>query len=195
MQASSRHARVAAIAKVVSALEKVPERKDWDRIVVATPAYKTLAADGMASKLSGMGIFSEPMCQAGCAPRLTTDDTRGLDMEPPNGVDTVTSEDKPLKARTYLAPYSYITVWVLDPTTLEVLDKEQGFDNQKLAEPAYKPALDPEQPSTQQYLNRRLATLISSSIGEAVLRSSVNEKRGTVEVGDVKIVKPEDAKK
>lgn len=84
---------------------------------------------------------------------------------------------------------------MLDPTTLEVLDKEQGFDNQKLAEPAYKPALDPEQPSTQQYLNRRLATLISSSIGEAVLRSSVNEKRGTVEVGDVKIVKPEDAKK
>jgi hypothetical protein len=111
-------------------------------------------------------------------------------------VDAVTSEDKPIKARTFLAPYSYITIWVLDPETLAVLDKQQGFDNQKLAEPLSKPPLDLDQSNDQQqYLNRRIAGLISLSIGEAVIRSEVNAKRGTVEVGDVKVIKPEDVKK
>jgi hypothetical protein len=110
-------------------------------------------------------------------------------------VDAITSDDKAIKTRTYLAPYSYITVWILDPQTLAVLDKQQGFDNQKLAEPVYKAPLNPDQSETQQYLNRRVAALISVSIGEAVLRSEVNAKRGTVEVGDVKVVKPEDVKK
>jgi hypothetical protein len=56
----------AAIAKVVSALEQLPQRHEWHRIVVATPAYKALAINGMASKLSGVGVFSQPLCQAGC---------------------------------------------------------------------------------------------------------------------------------
>lgn len=184
-----------AISKIVSALEKVPQRREWDRIVVATPAYRTLASNGLGSKLSGMGLFSEPLCQGGCGGWIRRDDARFLDQEPPDGVDAVTSEDKPIKARTYLAPYSYITVWILDPETLAVVDKQQGFDNQKLAEPVYKAPLNLDQTETQQYLNRRVAGLISLSIGEAVLRSEVNAKRGIVEVGEIKIVKPEDVKK
>jgi hypothetical protein len=184
----------AAISKIVSALERLPQRHEWDRIVVATPAYSALEINGMASKLSGMGLFSEPLCQAGCG-GFRRDDVRFLDQEPSDGVDAVTSEGKSIKARTYLAPYSYITVWILDPKTLAVLDKQQGFDNQKLAEPVYKAPLNLDQGDTQQYLNRRIAGLISSSIGEAVMRSEVNAKRGTVEVGEIRVVKPEDVKK
>src|SRR4029453_15512760 len=44
----------------------LPQRLEWDRIVVATPAYRALEQSGVASKLQGFGIFSEPLCQAGC---------------------------------------------------------------------------------------------------------------------------------
>ena len=184
----------AAIGKIVSVLETMPQRREWDRIVVATPAYRTLASNGIGSKLSGMGVFSEPLCQAGCG-GVRRDDARFLDQEPPDGVDAVTSEDKTIKARTYLAPYSYITVWVLDPQTLAVLDKQQGFDNQKLAEPVYKAPLDLDRADTQRYMDRRIAGLINSSISQAVMRSQVNDKRGTVKVGDVKVVTPDDVRK
>ncbi len=117
----------AAVGQIIEALKGVPQRSEWARIVVAVPAYQALAQNGMASKLQGCGLFSEPMCQAGCA-RLSPVDARALDPEPPDGVDAATSEDEAIKARTYLAPFSYIAVWILDPKSLEVLDKQQGFD-------------------------------------------------------------------
>jgi hypothetical protein len=178
-----------AIARIVHALEQVPQRRDWDRIVVAVPAYLSLARNGMASKLQGFGVFSEPLCQAGCA-RMRRADARYLDSEPPDGADAVTSEDKPIKTRTYIAPFSYIAVWVLDPVTLAVLDKQEAFDNQKLAEPVDKPPLDVDKSSTNAYVSARIASLIDSSVGEAVARSAVYERRADVRVGDVKDVTP-----
>jgi hypothetical protein len=62
-----------AISKIVAELEKMPERKEWDRIVIATPAYRALELNGLASKLQGFGLFSEPLCQGRCG-----DDLRSL---------------------------------------------------------------------------------------------------------------------
>jgi hypothetical protein len=169
----------------------LPQRLEWDRIVVATPAYRALEQSGVASKLQGFGIFSEPLCQAGC-PGLSRTDARALDSEPPDGVEAVTSEDKAIKARTYFAPFSFITVWILNPKTLMVLDKQQGFDHQKLAEPRDKPPLDLSKNDAQKYVAARIASLIEASVGEAVRRSEVNGKHGEVEVGDVKEVTPAD---
>jgi len=185
-----------AIGNIVSALEKMPERLKWDRIVVATPAYRALSQNGVASKLQGFGIFSEPLCQAGCDNPLLKTNPRALDAEPPDGVEAVTSDDKTIKARTYLAPFSYITVWVLDPKTLVVLDKQQAFDNLKLAELPSKPRLDVTETDFQKYMASRIAQLVEASIGEAVMHSEINGKHGEVEVGDVKVVTPpDDAKK
>jgi hypothetical protein len=181
-----------AIGNIVSALERMPERLEWDRIVVATPAYRALAQNGVASKLQGFGIFSEPLCQAGCDKPFSKANAAFLDAEPPDGVEAITSENKTIKARTYLAPFSYITVWVLDPKTLAVLDKQQAFDNLKLAEPRYKPRLDVTETDFQKYIATRIAQLVEASIGEAVMRSEINGKHGEVEVGDVKVVTPPD---
>lgn len=183
-----------AIAAVVAALAKMPEREEWDRIVVATPAYRALELDHMASKLQGFGVFSEALCQAGCDNGLDSV-PRGLAPEPPDGVDAVTSEDKNIKARTFLAPFSYVEVWVLDPKTLAVLDKQQGFDNQKLAETVHKPSLDLSQSDAQKYLTGRIVSLIEVSIGAAVMHSEINARHGKVEVGEPKLVDPADAKK
>lgn len=122
-------------------------------------------------------------------------DASYLDQEPPDGVEALTTDDKTIKARTYLAPFSYISVWVLDPETLAVLDKQQGFDSQKLAEPAYKPPLDADKSDTQSYLATRISSLIQFSIGEAVKRSEVVLRRGVVEVSEPKLVDPDGAAK
>ena len=144
--------------------------------------------DGLPSKLQGFGVFSEPRCQTGCDPPRYNG---GLDPEPPGGWEAVTSEDEKIKARIFLAPFSYITVWVLDPKTLAVLDKQQSFDNQKLAERAHKPALDLSKGDAQKYLLGRIASLIELSVGAAVMQSEIRLPRGEVEVGPIKEVAPE----
>jgi hypothetical protein len=184
-----------AISNVVAALQKMPERLKWDRIVVATPAYRALAQNGLGSKLQGIGLFKEPMCQAGCGNPFNALDVGWLDSEPPGGWDAVRSDDKATKARTYLAPFSYIAVWILNPKTLAIVDRREGFDSQKLAEPKYRPQLDLDQADTQKYLAARIFNLVEMSIGEAVKHSELVTGNGTVEVGAVKEVKPDNAGK
>jgi hypothetical protein len=174
-----------AISKIVSELEKMPQRLEWDRIVIATPAYRALELNGLASRLQGFGLFSQPLCQGRCG-----DDLHQLGQD---GVDAVTSEDKTIRARTYIAPFSYIEVWVLDPKSMAILDKRRGFDSQKPADPSYKP-LDLSQSVGQKYVAGRISSLIELSFGEAVMHSELN-RRGKVEVGEPKVVNPDDAKK
>src|SRR5664279_4150855 len=50
-----------ALSKIVAELEKMPQRLEWDRIIVVTPAYKLLEINGMATKLQGFGVFTEPL--------------------------------------------------------------------------------------------------------------------------------------
>src|SRR5215472_1118112 len=179
-----------AIAAIKEALGRVPERVQWDRIVVATPAYHALDFNGLGSKLQGFGLFGQTQCQAGCGGFHQEDQAKAIAREPPDGVDAITSEDKAIKARTFIAPFSYIAVWVLDPKTLTVIDREEGFDSQKLAQPLEKP-LDLSQAEGQKYIAMRIANLIDLSVGEAVMHSEVALRRGTVEVGPFKEVKPE----
>jgi len=171
----------------------MPQRAEWDRIVVATPAYRGLTQNGMAGKLQGFGIFNQSLCQAGCGNPLLSDPGRALAPEPPDGIPAITMDETPIRARTFIAPFSYIEVWVLDPKTLAVLDKQQGFDSQKLAEPSYK--APPSDADVQKYLASRFFNLVELSIGEAVMHSEVNLLPGKVEVGPVKVVEPDDAKK
>jgi len=76
---------------------------------------------------------------------------------------------------------------------MAILDKRQGFDSQKLGELRYKP-LDLSQSVGQKYVAGRISSLIELSVGEAVMHSELN-RRGKVEVGEPKVVNPDDAKK
>src|SRR5215471_8519127 len=167
-----------AMAKIVAELEKLPQRREWDRIVVATPAYQALEANGLGSKLQGFGTFAQSQCQASCGGFRLADHVAAAAAEPPDGVDAVTSEDKAIKARTFLAPFSYIEVWVVDPKTLAVLDQQRSLSSQKLAEPVGKPR-DFDNGTGQKYLAMRIANIIELSITEAVDRSEINTRRGT----------------
>jgi hypothetical protein len=178
-----------AIERIVAELERIPERLTWDRIVVATPAYEALARSGMPGRIQGLGMFSETLCQAGCG-RPWDKYPAEIDSEPLDGVAVVTSDDQTIRAKTFLAPFSYIEVWVLDPRTLAVIDRQRGFDHRKLAEPVYRARMS--EGAMQDYLNRRIVGLIETSIGEAIMRSEVNPRRGEVEVGTVRPVPPKD---
>jgi hypothetical protein len=180
----------AAIDEIKHALEGMPQRAEWDRIIVALPAYRTLELNGLGPKLQGFGLFAESQCQAGCGGKDRLTALRELDPEPIDGVDAVTSENKTIKARTYIAPYSYIAVWILDPKTLATLDRQEGFDNQKLAQLPWKP-LDLSEAEGAKYIAMRITNLIDHSIGTAVENSVVNARRGVVEVGPVKETQPE----
>jgi hypothetical protein len=177
-----------AIGAVTAELAKMPQRLSWDRIVVATPAFRALARDGMPSKLQGFGIFNQPQCQAGC-PNWRMPGS-GTEAEPLDGVDAVAADNTTFKAKTFIAPYSYIKVWVLDPKTLEILDMQQGFDSQKLAEQRHKPSMEPT--DWQNYLANRIVTLIESSVGEAVLRSDIILPKGKGTAGPIRRIDPDE---
>lgn len=104
----------------------------------------------------------------------------------PGDVEALTSDGDTIRARNYVAPYSYIDVWILDAKTLAILDKQERFDSQKLAEPRYKPL----PANAEQYLFGRMASLIDSSVSEAVTHSELNSRQGRVEVGEPIVVDP-----
>ena len=85
----------ASIARVVAELANLPERQKWDRIVVATPAYRALDADGMAGKMQGFGLYTEQRCQACGGVR---EDVNSFAAEPPGGAVALTSEDETIRA-------------------------------------------------------------------------------------------------
>ena len=184
----------AAIEAIRHALERMPERAGWDRIVIATPAYRALEATGLSGRLQGFGLFAESQCQAACGGLDPQSNIRSIQREPSDGVDAITSEDKPIKARTFLAPFSYIAVWILDPKTLAVVEREESLESQKLAQPLEKP-LDLSQADGQKYIALRVTKLIDASVGDAVMHSEINARRGVVEVSPVKVVPEGEPKK
>lgn len=173
-----------AISSIVSALEKMPQRLEWDRIVVVTPAYRAQEVDGMAGKLQGFGVFWQPLCQSD-----VTSCSYGF--HPPSGPVALTPENKVIKTNQFVAPFSNIEVWVLDPKTLAVLDKQLEFDNQKLADATAR-IPDVSQSVNREFIVSRISSLIELSINEAVKHTELS---GKVEVGEPKVVNPDDDKK
>jgi hypothetical protein len=173
-----------AIDKIVSVLEKVPERLEWDGIVIVTPTYALLERDGMAARLQGLGLYTQPLHGQGF-------DLFGApwDWGFNRGEDAVTPSGKEIRSTTYLAPYSYITVWILDPKTLAVLDKQERFDNQKLADPTSE-SLDMNQSINKVYLASRIVNVIEKSVHAGVMGTELGGRRGKVEVREVGVVKP-----
>jgi hypothetical protein len=176
----------AMIAKIQSQLAGMPQRKDWDLILVAIPAYQRFEIDGMASKLEGFGVFTEPL-QGGTFShsRYTYD----LDLAQRYKADALTPENKEIRSKTYAAPFSYVEVWVLDAKDLSVIDKQKSFRNQKLANPG-SGTLDINQSVSKEFMAKQMIALVEGSVREAVMRSDANRKAGEVEIGQPREIKP-----
>ena len=110
--------------------------------------------------------------------------TCGTDAPPPSGPEATTPDDKEIRVNYFVAPFSYMELWVLNPRTLEVLDHQKVFDSKKI----YDPKLGPRQKVSDEFLAAQFAGVIEASVqraaGDTVLR-------GQVETGPVREVPPQ----
>ena len=111
-----------ALGKLASALERMPGRERWHRILVVTPSYLQSDREGLGEKLHGIGVFVQ---NAQKLPSNNFDFSRRQD-------DTRALDGTPGQSDRYVAPYFYAEVSVIDPRTLRVVESSQRWDFQKL---------------------------------------------------------------
>ncbi len=170
-----------ALGKVATALEKMPEHKTWEKIYVVVPKFLLSEYSGMGSKLQGLGVYIQPLSSATLA-----DSELGVDIDvgTQGESDTTDPNGEATRSKRYVAPFSYLSLYVLDPKTMTVIEKNNRHDFQKLFDPN-SPALDVANTIPTDFLASRIERLIERSASRAV-----NDKEGpaTVEVGEVKPV-------
>ena len=127
------------LASLTEHLSSLPERQNWDRIEVIVPAYSDLEMQGVGTKLSGIGVYLQPL-----APQ--TFDLDGM-ADGSAGNAVVTSDDdgdyrtvnprtgEKAHASTYVAPFMYFERLTYDAKTMALIKRERHFDNTKYADP------------------------------------------------------------
>lgn len=165
-----------ALDEIITDLKGMPEREEWDRIVLVTPAYKAFEYNGVGGRLAGFGVFYNPL-----GGRIY------------DGEDSETPDGKFIRSWKYTAPFSLIDIWVLDPKTLKVLDKQQRYDNVKVFDPLSDDLYISGNVSPK-ILFDKFSRLVDRSVAAAVDRSAILTRRGVINVGDVKEVKPDNGK-
>ncbi len=160
----------AALAKIISELERVPQRMTWEKIIVATPKYLQAERMGMGPKLHGLGIYVQPLTGSTLEGQEGNPD---IDVSGQGLSDTTNPEDgKKNQSKIYVAPYSYIQVYVLDAKTLRVLEKNARHDFTKLNDPT-SIALDVGRSIPPEMLAKSIGALIERSAARAVGETEV----------------------
>ena len=167
-------------------LAKLPQRAQWDMILVATPAYQRFDHVGMADKLQGFGIVTMPLTGGSF---FFPGATNEADFSRQHRADVVTPDNKTASSKTYAAPYAYIEVWVLDARDMSVLSRQKQLNSKKLADPNAD-TLDVNTGADKTFLSRQMVKLIEGAVRQALVQSDVSIRRGTVEISDVKVVNP-----
>jgi hypothetical protein len=169
-----------AIGKLVSALEKFPQRMDWDRIIVVTPRFVLPGREKLGPKLQGIGIYVQPLRSA----RREGGDPFDFEREGNPGEETVAPDGSVNRSRRFVAPYFYTQLWVLDAKTLAVLETESRYDFTRLFDPE-SDALDVEKIYSPAQLAEQVEKFVERSSARA-LREAVP----IVTVGEPKRVEP-----
>jgi len=170
---------MAAFEAVVAELRGMSERAQWDRIVVATPAYRTAARDALPGRLQGLGIVTQGLCQgqwahcdSGTIPRSA-------------GQAAVTPEGDSITATRYVAPYMSIRVSILDARTLQVIESHDVFRHEKIYDPQSK-TMDMNESIPKRVLAMRIVELVEQATSEALMASPLRGKVEVRERGEVK---------
>ena len=172
-----------AMGKLLTALEKMPQRADWDTIIVVTPKYQYSARKGMGSKLEGIGVYIQPL------ESNTLFEAGGTDIVGSEGEDTITPDGKPSRrSSVYVAPYNYTQTWVFDAKTLKVLETSARYEFQRIYDPE-STALNVAKSITPE----KLAEVLTKFVERSVARG-VGEALPTVEIGEIKPVATDTSK-
>ena len=166
-----------AMKKLLDALEKMPQRMDWDTIVVVTPKFQYSARKGMGSKLEGIGVYVQPLYSG------KLEDDGGNEILGSDGEDTITPEGKPGKQSSrYVAPYNYTQTWVFDAKTLKVLENNARYEFQRIYDPD-STAINVAASIPLDKLGEIIANFVERSVARGV-----GESLPSIEVGEIKPV-------
>lgn len=114
-----------AIGKLASALDKMPERQSWHRIVIITPKFVRTERGGLGSKLEGIGFYVKRFDTTLDPAEYGTTGDEAM----------VTPDGEATRGKTFIAPFFNAQVWVLDAKTMEVLETSERYDFQKIHDP------------------------------------------------------------
>jgi hypothetical protein len=170
-----------AIGKIASILEKHPDRKNWDKVYVVTPKFLLSESSGMGAKLQGLGVYIQPLTGGSFG-----DIESGVDIDASltGQSDTLDPDGEGTKSKVYVAPYSYLSLYVLDAKTLRVIEKNTRHDFRKLFDPK-STALDVAKSIDLAFLVENFESLIERSVIKSV--KDVEDKV-RIEVGEPKAV-------
>ena len=168
-----------AMKKLLAAFEKMPQRMDWDTIIVVTPKFQFSERKGMGSKLEGIGIYVQPL-EKGSLGELadSSNDILGSD-----GEETITPDGKPGKrSGRYLAPYNYTQTWVFEAKTLTALETSARYEFQRVYD-QHSTAINIANSIPSEKLGEVLANFIERSVARGV-----GEALPSVEIGEIRPV-------
>lgn len=158
--------------RVRTLLQTQPGRENWDEIVVVTPKWLRAERDGMGAKLSGIGLYVQPLASN----RDMLDGGAGsLDDE----IRDLGTQKQP-RSSTYVAPFFYTQVTVLDAKTLRVIRTDARFDYRKIIN-SDSAAIDIAKSFTPQQLSAEIEKFVETSA-----RRLLVDKEGSIEIGPVK---------
>jgi hypothetical protein len=159
----------------VQALRARPDRGEWQRIVLVTPANRVQNQEtgGLAPDTQGVGLFTQGLCQS---------DIRDCDKRRPvtTGVAVTNPKGEAVRSDRFVAPYFFAKIWILDPQSLQVLDSEVVMDHTKYNDPD-SDAMDQNQVLDRKFLLTKIVEQVEKSTTQAVSRT---ELRGKVEVNE-----------
>lgn len=163
--------------RLLSALQDMPGRKDWDEIIAITPKWLFSGRQGMGSKLTGIGLYVQPLSSGNLA--AFGDAVQSI--SPSTNVETVEREDT--KSDVYVAPFFYVQVTTFDAKTLRILKQDAKYDFRKTVN-KNSAALDVEKGFTPDEMAGVLLDFVEAASVAAV---SQRNAQGTVEVGPARV--------
>ena len=175
-----------AVGKLASAFERMPQRRDWYRILVVTPRYVASEREGLGSKLSGIGVYVQPVEKT----LAGVDGTISMESNNDFSEQAVTPGGEKVRSSSYIAPYFYTQLWILDAATLQVVQTSERFDYQRIRDPS-NPAVHIE----AEVPPEKLGPMVETFVEEAAAKIA-REAIGVVTVGEPKVLEsPKDAPK
>lgn len=170
-----------ALGKITAQLEKMPERAKWDRIIVATPKFLFSQREGMGPKLQGLGVYIQPLESAKISG--TDDSGAGYDIDASGQgeSDTISPDGKRSSSKLYVAPYSYIQVYVIDAKTMTILEKNARHDFTKIYDPT-STTIDVGRSIPPDVIATRMVSLIERSVAKALGDTEAGTR---VDIGDI----------
>lgn len=158
--------------RVLTLLQANPDRPRWDQIIVVTPKWLMSEREGMGSKLTGIGLYVQPLG--------AEFDTSG------DFVDDVVEDTarEQVRSRRFVAPFFYVQVTTLDARTMTVIRSESRYDFRKIVDKE-STALDVQAQFTPEQMASHMQRFVETSALKAV---NENANTGTVQVGPVREV-------